>query len=327
MEGVRDALGGLVGAQPGRVALLPNATSAINAVAQSLPLGRGDEVVVTDLEYGAMRLVWDEVSRRTGATIVVAGLPLPAASDTLLADAIWDAVTPRTRALFVSHITSETALLVPVEELCRRSRDAGIVSIVDGAHAPGQLDLDLTGLGADCYAGNCHKWLCAPKGSGFLYASDDAREWLGAPIVSWGWSWDHDAFQERFSWLGTDDPTALLAVPAAIDYQEANDWAEHRTRCATLARETQAVVLEAVGGDPIAPPELQAPQMVSFAVPFPDAEGLAATLREHGIEIPTCRVGERTLVRLSLQAYNTEDDAGRLVSALTTTASRNAKSR
>lgn len=322
LNGVRARVAEYVGAADrDSLVFLPNSTTAVNAVAASFPLREDDEVVLTGLEYGAMRLLWDEISARTGARVVVAPVRVPIAGEAELTEAIWGAVTPRTRLLFVSHITSETALLLPVAELCRRARSAGITSVVDGAHGPGQVDLELDALGADCYAGNGHKWLCAPKGSAFLYARPGAREWLVPTVVSWGWSREGaDGFHERFAWSGTDDPTAVLALPAAIDYLEANEWPAVRERCAALARRTQARVLEQHGGLPLAPAELQAPQMITFPVPFGgDVKALQADLFErHQIEIPAVEVGGRACLRLSVQGYVTEDDCERLVSALET---------
>jgi isopenicillin-N epimerase len=160
---VRAALAAFVGADAEGLLLLPNATAAVNMVAHSLELRPGDEVLATDQEYGAMELAWREACEQAGATYVAQPVELPAESQAKVADEIWAGVNERTRVLFVSHITSLTAMRMPVEELCRRARGAGVVTVVDGAHGPGQLDLDLEALGADFYAGNCHKWLCAPK--------------------------------------------------------------------------------------------------------------------------------------------------------------------
>ncbi len=301
-------------AEPARLVLVSNATTALNAVATSLPLGPGDEVVVTDREYGAMGLLWTEVARRTGARLVVAPLPLPVAHADELLEAIWSAVTANTRVLFFSHVTSETALVLPAAELCRRASEAGVVSVVDGAHGPGQLPLTLDALGADCYAGNGHKWLCAPKGSGFLYVRDELQAELRPPVVTWG---RDDGFVDRFSWSGTDDPTAALSVDAAIDYQRANDWPAIRERCGELARRTQTAIVERLGGDRIAAEELQAPQMVACELPDGDPSQLQQRLRErHGIEIPVHAVDGRTLMRLSVAAYTTEEDCERLLEAL-----------
>jgi isopenicillin-N epimerase len=320
LQAVREQVAVYVGiADPDQLVFLANATTGINAVARSAPLERGDEVVVTDREYGAMLLVWEEVARRTGARIVTARVPLPARDEAELVEAVWAPVTERTRMIFFSHITSETALVLPVAELCRRAREAGIWSVVDGAHAPGQIELALGHLGADCYAGNCHKWLCAPKGAGFLYASSRAQEWLAPPVISWGWTWETaDAFQSRFSWSGTDDPTAVLSVPEAIRYQEARDWPELRERCRDLARRTQAEALDRFGGRPLATPDLQAPQMVAFPVPHADPERLKRELFERfRIEVPAHRVNGQTVLRLSVQAYTSDEECGRLMEALT----------
>jgi isopenicillin-N epimerase len=299
---------------PDSLVLVPNATTALNAVASSVPLAAGDDIVLTNREYGAMRLLWDEIARRTGARVVVAAVPLPAENDTQVADALWSAVTPRTRVLFFSHVTSETALVLPADELCRRARDAGILTVVDGAHGPGQLPLTLDDLGADCYAGNGHKWLCAPKGSAFLYVREELHDALRPAIVSWGWE---DGYQQRFGWSGTDDPTALLTLPAAIDYQATNGWPGVRDRCRELARKTHEVILERLGGDPIASSELQAPQMIAFPVPHADPVALQRELRDsHRVEIPVREVDGRTIVRLSVQGYTTEDDCRRLGDAL-----------
>ena len=300
-------------AEPARLVLASNATTALNAAATSLPLGPGDEVVVTDREYGAMTLLWTEVARRTGARLVVAPLPLPVGDADQL-EAIWSAVTAHTRVLFFSHVTSETALVLPAAELCRRAREAGVISVVDGAHGPGQLPLALDALGADCYAGNGHKWLCAPKGSAFLYVRDELQAELRPPVVTWGWN---DGYADRFSWSGTDDPTAMLSLGAAIDYQRVNDWPAVQERCAELARETQTAIVEGLGGKRIAAEVLQAPQMVAFELPHGDPGQLQRRLRDRdGIEIPVHAIDGRTLMRLSVAAYTTETDCERLLDAL-----------
>jgi isopenicillin-N epimerase len=315
LAGVRRDVAAYLGVtEPDRLVLVSNATTALNAVATSLPLVPGDEIVVTDREYGAMQLLWTEVARRANARLVVANVPLPALDEADLVDAIWGAVTPRTRVLFFSHITSETALVLPAKELCRRARAAGIMSVVDGAHGPGHLPLALDELGADCYAGNGHKWLCAPKGSGFLYVRDELQAELRPPVVTWG---RNDGYVDRFGWSGTDDPTAMLSVSAAIEYQTTNHWPVVRERCRELARRTQAAIVEGLGGDRIAAEELQAPQMVTFVVPHEDPEALQRALRgRHRLEIPVHAVDGRTLMRLSVAAYTTDEDCERLLDAL-----------
>ena len=210
---VRQSVARFVGAASGDdIGLVPNVTTGLNAVARSIELRRGDEILLTDHEYGAKRILWDEVASLVGAKIVVAPLPRPALSEDGLFDAVAARFTSRTRVLFVSHITSLSALVLPVARLSALAREHGALSIVDGAHGPGQVDLDLPSIGCDIYAGNLHKWVCAPRGSAFVWAEPDAQSWIRGPVVSWNWSWSGpDAFQGRFGWGGTTDPTALLS--------------------------------------------------------------------------------------------------------------------
>jgi isopenicillin-N epimerase len=306
LEEARAELAAFVGADPQGLAFLPNATAAVNAVARSLELAPGDEVLTTDHEYGAMELAWRDVCERAGAVYVPRAVEVPCASEEEVADAVWAGVTERTRVLFVSHITSLTALRFPVEELCRRARAAGIVSVVDGAHGPGQVDLDLRALGADVYAGNCHKWLCAPKGSGFVYAAPAWRDRLRPPVVSWGST--SDRFGVRIGSQGTRDPAAYLAVPSAIRFH-GEYLAPRRRECHELLAE-----LAPGFGGPVAP---WFEQMASVELPACDAEEVAGRLREeHGIEALVKEWNGRPLLRLSVQVYNTREDLQRLADAL-----------
>ncbi len=203
MAGSRASLAAFVGARPDDLVFVPNATAGLNAVIRSLRLEPGDEVVTTRHEYGAVTRTWEFA----GATLVHAE-----------PEEVAGAIGPRTRAVSISHITSPTALVLPVEEICAAARAAGVLAIVDGAHVPGQLPLDLERLGADIYAGNCHKWLSAPKGAAFLWARPEHQEWIDPLVVSWGYD---EGFTRRHGWQGTRDPAAALAVPAAIDAHRA----------------------------------------------------------------------------------------------------------
>lgn len=219
LAAVRARLGAFLGARPEDLILVPNATTAVNTVARSLELREGDEVLAPDMEYGACEAAWEWACARTGARYRRVGIPLPFEAEAF-ADTVWAAVTPRTRVLFLSHLCSATALVLPLEALLARARSAGILTVVDGAHAPGQLDLDLDRLGADFYTGNGHKWLCGPKGTAFLHARSEHHARLHAPVVSWGYrSEDGEAGHEgyagnsllehRLQWQGTRDVAAL----------------------------------------------------------------------------------------------------------------------
>lgn len=300
------------------VGLVPNVTTGLNAVARSLPLRRGDEILLTDHEYGAKRILWDEVAALTGAKVVVATLPRPAETEDELFDAVATRFTKRTRVLFVSHITSLSALVLPVARLSSLAREHGAVSIVDGAHGPGQVDLDLPSLGCDIYAGNLHKWVCAPRGSAFVWATPEAQSWIRGPVVSWEWSWSGpEAFQGRFGWGGTIDPTALLSVPAAFRFHREHAWRQVRRRCARLTLATVEALEAELGAIPLAAPALRAPQMASFSIPCPDPERVRRYLWErHRIEIPGETFYDLALLRISVQAYTRESDCERLVTAL-----------
>ena len=226
----REALAAVVGARADDLVYVPNATTGLNAVARSLRLAPGDEVLTTNHEYGALDRTWRFVCARRGATYVNRPLPLPISSADEVIEQLWAGVTERTRVLFLSHITSPTALILPVQELVRRARAVGIITIVDGAHVPGQIPLNLEALGADFYAGNCHKWLNSPKGSAFLYARKEVQPLVEPLVVSWGWqpesstllSLDSNGsspFVLQHEWQGTRDIAAYLSVPAAIEFE------------------------------------------------------------------------------------------------------------
>jgi isopenicillin-N epimerase len=316
LDGVRERLAAYVGAQPDDLVLVPNATSGVNAVARSLRLAPGDEILGTDHEYGACDLLWRHVCERAGARYVHAELPLPLPAATAAADAILASVTDRTRAVFLSHVTSPTALVLPVAEIAARARAAGVTTIVDGAHGPAHVPVDVEALGADVYAATCHKWLCAPKGSGFLWARPELQESIDANVIGWGYG-DDATFISRHTMAGTRDPAAYLSVPDAIDWQAAHDWDAVRERCRGLARTARDRLAELTGLEPLGR-EDQLGQMVAARLPDGDAEALQRRLYdEHRIEVPASRRWNDTpLVRASFQAYNDETDLERLLDAL-----------
>jgi isopenicillin-N epimerase len=213
----REALASYVGCRADEVVLVPNATVGMNMVARSLPLAAGDRVVITDHEYGAMDRLWQYVCERHGADLVRCELPTPMRGPDEVIDAFGRALSGGARVVSLSHIASPTGLVLPVDAVCRLAREAGATTVVDGAHVPGQMDLDLASLGADFYVGNCHKWLCSPKVAGFLYTDPAADVRIDPPIVSWGW--DADELADRVHWQGTNDLSAFLSIPASIRYQ------------------------------------------------------------------------------------------------------------
>jgi isopenicillin-N epimerase len=289
--GSRAALAVFVGARPDDLVFVPNATAGLNAVIRSLRLEPGDEVLTTRHEYGAVTRTWEFA----GANLVYAE------PDELLAG-----IGPKTKAVSVSHITSPTALVLPVAEICAAARAAGALAIVDGAHAPGQVPLDLEDLGADVYAGNCHKWLCAPKGAGFLWARPEHQRWIEPLVISWGYGAER-TFADRHGWQGTRDPTASLSIPAAIEAHGTFDL----ERCRRLAASFHDR-LPPFGSTP-------APQMWATEVATDEPEELQRRLfDEYAIEVVVREWEGRSLLRVSIAPYNDEADVERLLVALET---------
>jgi isopenicillin-N epimerase len=311
----RSTLGAYVGADPDDLVFVPNATTGVTIAARALGLQPGDEVLSTDLEYGALDLMWEHVCGDLGARYVRTPIRLPVTSSDELVETVWAGVGPRTRALFLSHHTSATALTLPIGELCRRARAAGIRTIVDGAHAPGHLPLDLRELDADYYAGNCHKWLCAPKGAGFLSVRRELQHDVHPLLISWGYQGDDPSFVARHERQGTRDPSAYLTVPAAIAWQDEHDWDAVRARCHELARRAR----NELGLEPLTPDSREFfGQMVTLRLPEDAPSDLQRRLYdEHRIEIPVSDHEGGRFIRASFQGYNDEADLEHLREALT----------
>jgi isopenicillin-N epimerase len=322
MAGSRAALGEYVGAHPDNLVYVQNATIALNIVARSLDLGAGDEVLSTDHEYGALDRTWRFLSKQRGFRYVNRQLPIPIQSARQFTENFWAGVTPRTRVIFLSHITSPTAIIFPVAEIIRRARETGILTIVDGAHVPGQIPLQLDSLGADFYGGNLHKWLCAPKGAGFLYARPEVQHLLQPLVVSWGYESEtpgSSVFIDHHEWWGTRDIAAFLSVPAAIEFQKDHDWETVRGVCHELARDAQTRICEMTGIPPLHSDDPAWFRQMA-AAPLPPSTDIAVLKKrlydEYRVEIPLTDWAGRKLIRVSVQGYNTSDDIDMLCLAL-----------
>lgn len=294
-----------------------NTTSAINIIARSMLLQPDDEILATNLEYGALDATWDFLCSKSAARYVRQRISLPLSSPEQVVEDVWAGVTGRTRAIFLSHMTSATAAILPVQAICDRARDAGILTIVDGAHVPGHLPLDLAALGADIYAGNCHKWLCAPKGSAFLHVRPEHQDWVESPIISWGWRPGH-TFVTRNQQQGTRDVSPFLSVPAAIDFQAERDWEAVRERCHRRLRSLRQRVHARFGTTPAYDDDQGwYRQMAVITLPEGDHSGLQDRLLfNHNVEVPITGHGNWRFLRVSVQGYTSDEDIARLEAAL-----------
>lgn len=299
-----------------------NGTTGLNIVARSLPLRPGDELLTTDHEHGGVDRLFRFMAGKLGFDYIRREIALPVTTHEDFVEHFWAGVTPRTRAILISHLTSPTALVFPVKEICRRAREAGILTIVDGSHVPGQLPLSLRAIDPDFYVGILHKWLCAPKGCAFLYARRDRQDLLDPLIVSWGWEPKQPGpsrFVEFHEWQGSRDLSQFLAVPEAIAFQERNHWDAVRRDCRTLAMEAQSDISALFGLEPYHPPLAEwHGQIVCARLPdHVDDQALFAQLRfEDGIDVSVDRFGGRPRVRVSVQGYNDRADIDRLLDAL-----------
>jgi isopenicillin-N epimerase len=317
----RARLATYLGTQANSLVYVPNATYGVNIVARSLELGPGDEVLATNHEYGAADRAWRFTCQRRGVRYINQPLALPADDAEALVEQLWAGVTGRTRVIFLSHITSPTALILPVAEICRRARERGIVTVIDGAHAPGQIDLALDKLGADFYTGNCHKWLCNQRASGFLYSRPEVRDLLQPLVVSWGWEPNEvreDAFQWMFEWMGTHNPAAYLTVPTAIEWQAEHNWPAVRAACHELLLEASHRIA-ALSDLPQISPDTTEWWSQMRTIPLPPCNLTALKDRlwdEYQVEIPMVGWNGGHYIRVSIQCYNSPNDVDRLVEGL-----------
>lgn len=329
LERSLEALAAFVGAQPEDLALVANATTGVNTVLRSLELGPGDEVLFTDHEYPACRNAVLELCRATGARPAVAPLPFPVGSEDEVVAAVAAGFGERTRLLLIDHVTSPSGLVLPVARIAAEARARGVPVLVDGAHAPGMVELDIATLGVDWYTGNCHKWLCAPKGAAFLWVRRERRDRLRPLVVSHGASAAEDRFRREFDWTGTFDPTAWLAIPAAIEVVGAlldGGWPALRQSNRELVLAGRTVLCEALGVSAPAPLSM----IGSLAtVPLPAGDGRTvppfgfdpiqdALFERYRIEVPviTWLPEPQRVLRLSAQLYNALDQYRYLAAAL-----------
>jgi isopenicillin-N epimerase len=329
-EAARDAASAFVGADPDGLVFVPNATTGVNTVLRSASLSAGDEILVSNHGYSACRNAVEAVAAATGAVVRSAEIPFPLGSRDEVIEPLLALATPRTRLAIVDHVTSPTGLVFPVHEIVRALRERGIDVLVDGAHAPGMIDLDLSRLGATYFTGNCHKWLCTPKGAAILWVAEERRASSRPLVISHGAAAPGgQRFHREFDWTGTDDPTAVLCIPKAIEVMAsfaAGGWSEVRARNHDLVVRARRLLLDRLGIGAPCPEDMLgslAAIPLSDATDPPGPHGMdplhARLYDEHRIQVPVYAWPEhrKRLLRISAQLYNRIEDYERLAGVLT----------
>jgi isopenicillin-N epimerase len=320
LEEARHALGDYVGCHGDDLIFVTNPTTAVNTVIRSLDLGLDDEVLMTDMEYGSLVRTWEHYAQDKGFSIVQQFTPVPLTTHEDYIEHFWKAVTERTKIIYLSEITSSTGLILPVDAICKKAKEAGIMTIVDGAHVPAHIPLNIAEMDPDVYVGACHKWLSAPKGSSFLYVKKSLQETIEPLIISWGSEVDRSPspFIYESQYQGTWDPSAFLTVPAAIQFQQEHDWNSVREKSRILNRETRDRIYEIIDSESICPnTEEWLGQMASIITNIENGLDFKRRLMdEYKIEIPVFPWGDKILFRTSFNAYNDENDADRLIEVL-----------
>lgn len=318
----REALGAYIHCNADDLVFVTNPSYAVNIIAKSLKLQPGDEVLTTNIEYGACDKTWAYYCEKAGATYVRQNISFPLTTKEDFVEQFFKGLTDKTKLIFISHITSATGLRLPVEEICRLAKAKGLMTFVDGAHAPGQIPLDLGTLQADIYTGACHKWMMTPKGCSFLYVKKEMQPLFDPLIISWGYKAafpSHSQFLDYHQLQGTRDFSAFLTIPAAISFMQANDWNGVAADCRKLVRDNAVRFCKLLQAEPLAPiNEDFLVQLYSFRVQTNEPEKLQRHLFEkYNIEVPVMRQDDKVYIRYSIQAFNTQEDLDALYNALT----------
>ena len=316
----RDTLGDFIKCDGDDILLFPNPTTAISNIIENLDIAKGDEILTTQHEYGALIRAWNRLSIRKNISFIQQKIDLPLGSKQTFIDQFCEGINERTKIIYISHITSQTALIFPVEKICKIAKSKGIITIIDGAHAPGHIDLDISQIGCDYYTGACHKWMCAPKGSSFLYVAKNFQKDMSPQIMSWGEE-GHDPgpsqFLMDFQWQGTKDMSAFLAIPSAIRFLQKNKWKEKSVISKNLISHLAGRLKDILGTESLFKNKNWIGQMISHPLPMNSPINLKDILwNDFEIEVPIFEWKKRNFIRVSAHFYNDQKDMDHLIKAL-----------
>ena len=323
LKSSRHCLASYLACEADNLVLMTNPSYAINTIAKSIPLSKGDEVLSTNLEYGAMNRTWKYYCKKSGAKYKQSKINFPIESVSSFLEDFWAGYNKNTKIVFISHITSSTGLILPIKEICDEAKRRGLLTIIDGAHVPGQLPLNIGELDPDVYVGACHKWMMAPKGASFLYVKKKQQYWVDPLLISWGFESDnpsHSTFLDYHETAGTRDFSAFLAVPYSIDFMNKHDWVKKRLFCQEKTIEWAKKFQEFWGFQSISPiSKVFIGQMYSIPLETDNIDGLKSALYERfNIEVPVFMNEAQVFVRFSFQVFNSDEDMQRLFDAMKT---------
>jgi len=321
LKQAKAPLAEFIGCNPKDFFFVPNPTVAINTVMRSLQLQPGDEILATNHEYGAMDRTWHFYCKKSGAKYVRQPITLPVVSKEQMIAEFWKGYTSKTKVIFLNHISSSTALIFPVKEICVKAQELGLITIIDGAHVPGHIGLNLTDLNPDFYTGTLHKWMLAPKGSSFLYVKKEFQDDIDPLVVSWGYESlapSESRFLDYHEYQGTNDHSAFLCTPAVINFLKENDWNAKSEACKQIVFEHYQRFCDLLQTQPIAPITSEfLGQMASIPVKTSKPAELKDLLYDqYKIQIPVMPLNDKVYVRYSINAYNSQEDLEVLYRAL-----------
>ena len=319
MEKSRESMSQFVGCDEKELVFFQNPTTAVTNVIYNLDLKPGDEVLMSNHEYGALVRAWKMWGKKTGVKIIQQDISMPVTTEENFIEDFWTGVTDQTKVIFLSHITSSTALIFPIEKIIKLAKEQNILTIIDGAHVPAHISLNIHELGCDFYTGACHKWLCAPKGSSFLFVKKEHQDWIKPVVVSWGKDGDDPTpseFIQNFQWQGTRDMSAFLTIPTAINFY-IKEIKPYQAACKKIIQDTYSEFSSVLNTEPISAGREWLAQLVAHPLPKNRPSNLKKRLwEEYQIEIPVFEWNGQEFVRVSIQIYNTQKDVDLLMSAL-----------
>ena len=315
----RSALSEYVNCHVDDIAYFPNPSTALNTLIRSLDLKEGDQILTTNHEYGALDRTWRFISKKRGCEYIKLEVEIPFTDKTLIIDSFRRSINKNTKVIFLSHITSATALILPVKEIIELAREHNILTIIDGAHVPAHIDLDIKKLDPDFYCGACHKWMCSPKGVAFLYVKREHQEMMEPLVVSWGYEAENPSdsqFLDYMQWQGTNDISAYLTIPDTIDFLRKHNWKEKAQHCRALNLWAKKEICNAL--DTYATGDDQfLGQMTTIAFKLEDPlQEQIDFYTQYKIQLPFIKWNDKTFFRISLQVYNSKEDINYLIKSL-----------